>query len=188
MNKTLIFIQEHKLRAFFLMAGLLLLLVLFFRLFFPLLVNPWYSLGDDLAEYKRTFCIFWNAKEPYAVFPEKDSIRASDSYNYNLYHEKFPALFFLVDDDILAVLECQFSEDDFNAEVVRLKELCGDANETDFAYPAFLYHTNARVSLEYALIDRENYTIHYISMQRITYAKRFVEPQYLPLSWHTINQ
>ena len=185
MKKVIDYIRQHKIRAFFCCIALLLVLFLFIRLFFPLLVNPIYSLGDDLAEYKRTFCIFWTEKKPYAVYPEKRDVRAAESYEYHLYHEFFPLFFFLFDDDILATLECKYTEDAFDAEFRRLTELCGDPDETYFSYPAFLYASDGRAFMEYVLVDRDNLTMRYFSVQNMSYAKKYVDPKYLPLSWST---
>ena len=183
MKKVLNYVRQHKIRALLLCIALLLILLLFFRLVFPLLVNPLYSLGDDLAEYKRTFCIFWNDKNPYAVYPEKHVVRAAESYEYRLYHEKFPLFFFLFDDDILAMLECKYTKDVFDSEIRRLTELCGDPDETCFAYPAYLYASEGRAFMEYSLVDRDNLTIRYFSVQNMSYARKYVDMKYLPLSW-----
>lgn len=183
MKKTLNYLRRNKIRGFFFCIALLLLLMLLSRLFIPLIVNPLYSLGDDLAEYIRTFCLFWNEDNPYAVYPDERAVRAAESYEYHLYHEKFPLLFFIYDDDILATLECKYSEEAFHSEILRLTELCGIPDETYFPYPAYLYPSEGRAFMEYVLIDQENSTIRYYSIQNMSFAKKYVDLKYLPQSW-----
>ena len=188
MKQVFRYVMHHKSRAFFLCVALILIIFLIWRLFFPYVVNMMYSMGDNLSEYKRTFCLFWNEKNPYAVYPEKRFIRAADSCDYHLYYDKFPLFNLLFDNDILATLKCNYSQADFDCEIQRLSELCGNPDQTHFSYPAYVYTSEARAFMEYALVNRNNHSIYYFSVQNMRFARKYIDPKYLPLSWSAHSQ
>lgn len=158
---------------------------LFLRLFAPLLVSGFYELGGELADYKRTLCVGWEAEEPYAVFPDKELVEGSVHYSYELYSEEFPILFLLYDNDAAAALCCTYTAQDYEEEIQRLKQLCGEPDETHFASSAYVYHTEHRgLFVEYALFDSQSRTIRYFALQGLVYSKKYVDPAFLPLNWN----
>lgn len=58
---------------------------------------------------------------------------------------------------------CSFSEAEFNQELSRLDGLASKYSETLFNKPAYILFLNLVGSSEYAIVDREQCTIHYIS-------------------------
>lgn len=157
----------------------------FLRLFAPLLVSGVYALGGDLADYKRTLCVGWEADEPYAVFPDKSMVEGAVCYTYEFYSEAFPILFLLYDNDAAASLCCTYTEQDYDQELQRLERLCGNPDETHFASPAYVFHTEGRgLFVEYAIFDSGSRTVRYFALQGLVYARQYIDPVYLPLSWN----
>ena len=158
---------------------------LFLHLFAPLLLSGFYELGGELADYKRTLCVGWEAAEPYAVFPDKKLVKDSVRYSYEFYSEAFPILFLLYDNDAAAALCCTYTEQEYAQEIRRLEQLCGEPDETHFASPAYVYHTEHRgLFVEYALFDSQSCTIRYFALQGLVYSKKHVDPAFLPLNWN----
>ena len=143
-----------------------------------------YSLGGELSDYKRTLLVGWVAEEPYAVFPEKESIKSAETYCYHLYSEVFPVFPLLFDNDALAVLSCTYTHAAYETELERLRQLCGNPNEADFNSPAYLYGTEHRgLFLEYALVDEDARSISYFAIQNKSYAQEYLPQEQLPKSW-----
>ena len=57
---------------------------------------------------------------------------------------------------------CTFSEEVYQGEVSRLAELASEYSETYFDKPAYILYLNLVGRSEYALVDRDSRTIHYI--------------------------
>lgn len=58
---------------------------------------------------------------------------------------------------------CSFSEEIFDQEVSRLAKLASEYSEAYFYKPAYILFLNYVGMSEYALVNEENHTIHYIS-------------------------
>ena len=57
---------------------------------------------------------------------------------------------------------CSFSEEVFNREVSRLSDLSSEYSELYFVKPAYILYLDYVGSSEYALVDENNHTIHYV--------------------------
>ena len=57
---------------------------------------------------------------------------------------------------------CSFSEEVYQGEVSRLAELASEYSETCFDKPAYILYLNFVGRSEYALVDEDSRTIHYI--------------------------
>ena len=57
---------------------------------------------------------------------------------------------------------CTFSEEVFNLEVSRLADLASEYSETYFAIPAYILYLDYVGSSEYALVDENSLSIHYV--------------------------
>lgn len=167
-----------------LLIGLLLLFI-FYHLFGPFVANVFYSMGDDLAEYKRTAFVGWLADEPYVVFPDEAFVRNAVHYDYQFHCEKFPILFLLYDNDALAFLKCTYTEEDYAEEISRLERTCGAVNAAAFSFPGYTYHTPHKgFFMQYALVIPNDHTICYFALQNMSYAKKYVSSEFLPKSWN----
>lgn len=73
---------------------------------------------SDLATYRRTALIGWNIKDPYAIFPSRETLDRAVHADYQSKKETspFPLLF---DNDIFAVVTCTYTASDFEAEYAR---------------------------------------------------------------------
>ena len=65
--------------------------------------------------------------------------------------------------EFLTYAFCSFSEDVYEAEITRLQELANEYTETAFERPAYVLRFEPKFIREYALVDEDAHTIHYIS-------------------------
>lgn len=115
----------------------------------------------------------WLTDEPYPIFPEKEVAKAADSYQY--LHKTLTSPTFLYDNDVLTYLRCTYSSEAFDAEIERLASLCGEPTEDGWELPAYVLTTYFPNGFScYALVDAQQQTIHYFSVQGTMLLEQYI--------------
>ena len=65
--------------------------------------------------------------------------------------------------EFLTMAFCRFSADEYDGELARLAELANAYSDTAFEKPAYILMFERRFVREYALVEEETHSIHYIS-------------------------
>lgn len=133
---------------------------------------------SDLATYRRTALIGWNIEDPYAMFPSRETLDRAVRADYQFKKETspFPLLF---DNDIFAVVTCTYTASDFEAEYARLKQNFTPGTRSFYDGVSFVA-VSSSTNCAYALVDEENASISYLSMQNVNFSAEFLDRSLLP--------
>ena len=111
-------------------------------------------------------------EDPYLIFPQADTVKRADSSSY--LHKKLTSPTILYDNDVLTYLCCVYHEDLFAAETERLASIC-DGPAEGWALPAYVLETNFPNGFSsYALVDTEQRTIYYFSVQGTMLLEQYI--------------
>ena len=133
----------------------------------------------DLDRYCSIGGSDWEVQRPYVVFPPKNAVVEATDTDY-LQKSCISPLFFMGRQN-LVYLSCNYTEEQYQTEVVRLAELCGDKNTETFALPAYVYYGYyPNGCCEYALLDEAAHTIYYLSFQGSMLLKQYIPGQLRP--------
>lgn len=156
---------------------MLIILTLAFLLFGRKII---YMIDYELPPQK-TFLLYlkfsssdgWLTEEdPYLIFPHENIVKNADSSSY--LHKKLTSPFIIYDNDVLTYLCCVYNEDLFSAETERLASIC-DGPAEGWALPAYVLTTDFPNGFSsYALVDTEQRTIHYFSVQGTMLLRRYI--------------
>ncbi|MBQ8165227.1 MAG: hypothetical protein IJZ94_05380 [Clostridia bacterium] len=112
---------------------------------------------SEYGSYKST--IIYDYLES---FPDKEVVNKSINCNYEYRYRG--TLFY---DDQCIYIWCEYSEEDYISEIERLNISHGEYDTVLFDLPAYVFIYDD-ICYEYAIIDDENRTIHYIYIQYLT--------------------
>jgi hypothetical protein len=115
----------------------------------------------------------WLTDEPYPIFPAKEAVKTANSHQY--LHKTLTSPTFLFDNDVLTYLRCSYSSDAYDAEIERLTSLCGEPTEEGWELPAYVLTTYfPNWFSTYALVDAQQQTIHYFSVQGTMVLEQYI--------------
>lgn len=134
---------------------------------------------QSLSRYCTIGNSAWEVQNPYVIFPENENVSTAESAHY-LQKTCISPMFF-IERQNLVYLECSYTEAQYQAEVGRLAELCGETNTETFALPAYVYYGfYPNGCCEYAILDEASLTIHYLSFQGSMLFKQYIPSQLHP--------
>ena len=167
-------------------AIILLIAVLLFPVIFFFVRYSMYQSDRDaepvtgLSTYQKWSKSGWVCDEPFAVFPEPGVLLQAEKTEYLWKRVRSP-LPLLYDDDAVLYLACELNEDAFCSECERLQPLCGDRKSGYGQNPAYVYAVcGGGLYYQYALVEEETCTIHYVGFQNQTFARTYIDASLLP--------
>ena len=118
----------------------------------------------------------------YVLFPDNKFLTMDVVNCYQ--SETITSLFF---DDVYFLLNCTYTESDYQKELIRMQECSAEYRDDIFLYPAYVMLCYGNY-YEYALLDSQTNTIIYISAEtaNFDYFKNF-PPNYQPFDGNKID-
>lgn len=131
----------------------------------------------SLSRYCSISDSAWEVRQPYVIFPELDTVNSAEETEY--LQKTCISPFFFIERQNLVYLVCCYGDEQYQTEVVRLEELCGEIDTETFAFPAYVYYGfYPNGCCEYAVIDEASHTIYYLSFQGSMLLKEHI-PEWL---------
>ena len=143
-------------------------------------INATSSSSSNLADYDQ--CIGRTHDLYGMLFPNKkmltdENCEFIDKYRYDRTNSP----------ECLSLLRCNYSEEEFDREIIRLTEVASEYSEIYFNQPAYILYYNILGDSEYALVNEQNHTIHYISFLGTRFLEQIpdedrIKPEYSHIS------